>query len=34
MGAVREHNKKIRVLIVDDSASVRKTLTEIIDADA
>ena len=34
MGAVREHNKKIRVLIVDDSASVRKTLTEIIEADA
>jgi two-component system, chemotaxis family, protein-glutamate methylesterase/glutaminase len=33
MGTVRE-SKKIRVLIVDDSASVRKTLTEIIEGDA
>ena len=28
-----EAQKKIRVLIVDDSASVRTTLSEIIDAD-
>jgi len=33
MGTVRG-GKKIRVLIVDDSASVRQTLTEIIEGDA